>query len=120
MADWSSFTRFDTNQNVRVALERILHGFNVQVVNTYSESRGQATTQTMPCPIDQANQAPSGEKSTLQVSHPARPTRDGGRLVFSSRIRAGSDAGEGRKGNINSEADRFIASLPLNSSSFRP
>lgn len=56
----------------------------------------------MPCPIDQANHAPSGEKSTLQVSHPARPTRDGGRLVFSSRMRAGSDAaGKARRGNMS-------------------
>lgn len=59
--------------------------------------------------MDQANQPPSGEKSTLQVSHPARPSRDGGRLVFSSRISAGSDAGEEeRRGNMNSAGDRFI------------
>lgn len=66
---------------------------------SYSESRGQATTQTIPCPMDQANQAPSGEKSTLHVSHPARPSRDGGRLVFSSRIRVGSGAA-GRRGDM--------------------
>lgn len=60
---------------------------------TYSESSGQATTHTMPCPMDQANQFPSGEKSTLHVSQPARPSRDGGRRVFSSRIRDGSAAG---------------------------
>lgn len=46
--------------------------------------------------MDQANQSPFGEKSTLHVSHPARPSKDGGRLVFSSRRRVGSEA-EGRE-----------------------
>lgn len=96
---------FDASPNVRGAPGRIRRRLNVRVVETYSESRGQATTQTMPCPIDQANQAPSGEKSTLQVSQPARPTKDGGRLVFSSRMRAGSEAAGGRKGNMNSTVD---------------
>jgi len=52
----------------------------------------------MPWPMDQANHAPSGEKSTLHVSQPARPSRDGGRRVFSSSTRAGSAAGRGRHG----------------------
>lgn len=61
-------------------------------MQSYSESRGQATTHTMPWPMDQANHAPSGEKSTLHASQPARPSRDGGRRVFSSRIRVVSEA----------------------------
>lgn len=72
------------------APERSVRGFKRW---TYTESSGQATTHTIPCPMDQANQSPFGEKSTLHVSHPARPSKDGGRLVFSSRRRVGSDAG---------------------------
>lgn len=74
------------------------------------ESSGQATTHTMPCPMDQANQSPFGEKSTLHVSHPARPSKDGGRLVFSSRRRvvSGAEGRAGKKGNIHERANANI------------
>lgn len=85
---------FEKSSNVRATPEGI--------TRTHWESRGQATTQMMPCPMDQANHAPSGEKSTLHVSHPASSSSDGGRLVFSSRRSAGSDAaGRGGGGHRN-------------------
>jgi hypothetical protein len=55
--------------------------------STYLSCRsGQAITHTIPCPMDHANQDPSGEKSTLHVSQPARPSSDGGWADFNSNI----------------------------------
>ncbi|TNN45384.1 hypothetical protein EYF80_044405 [Liparis tanakae] len=69
----------------------------------------------MPWPMDQANHAPSGEKSTLHVSQPARPSRDGGRRVFSSSTRAGSAAGRGRHGVSGGSRTRIRVRLRLTS-----
>lgn len=64
--------------------------------------------------MDQANQSPFGEKSTLHVSHPARPSKDGGRLVFSSKRRVGSEA-ERRTGNKNALKSFKCTHPPLQS-----
>lgn len=64
---------------------------------TYLSCRsGQAITHTIPCPMDHANQDPSGEKSTLHVSQPARPSSDGGWADFNSNI-SPSEAVRGEK-----------------------
>lgn len=53
-----------------------------------SDVSGQDRSLTMPYPIDQAKEDPSGEKRTLHVSQPAEPYRRGWWAGFSSAIRS--------------------------------